>query len=82
MDISSPSEFGIADLRRERGETLEQFARAVGIASKGRMSEIEKGQAPVSLAVALAIEALSAGRIDAAALCPAVAAARRQPAAA
>ena len=82
MADTESSTFGIADLRRERGETLDEFARALGIASKGRISEIERGTLRPSLDVALKIEELSGGRIDAAAISPAVAAARRQPQAA
>lgn len=58
----------IAALRAERGETLAQFALAVGISSKGRISEMEKGLVFATVAQALAIEKLSDGRIDAAAL--------------
>lgn len=44
--------------------TLAAFGEAVGVASIGHMSDIERG-APCSVAVALRIEALSAGRIAA-----------------
>lgn len=81
MDHAPAPKFTVADLRKERGETLEEFARALAIASKGRLSEIERG-ADCSLPLALKLEAISSGRLDAAALSPAVAAARRQPAAA
>jgi DNA-binding XRE family transcriptional regulator len=65
----------IPALREEMGLSLEKFAEALGLQSKSRASEIERG-APVSLPVALKLESLSGGRIDAAALCPAVAEAR------
>lgn len=81
MDQVPASKFTVADLRKERGETLEQFARALGIASKGRLSEIERG-ADCSMPLALKLEAISGKRLDAAALSPAVAAARALPAAA
>lgn len=55
-------------LRRERGETGEQFGAAIGL-SKSKVSELEAGKYPPSVGVALEIEALSGGRIDAAALC-------------
>lgn len=54
----------IAALRAELGLTLEQFAEKVGLQSRGRMSVIEREQrCPVH--VALRIEELSGGRIDA-----------------
>lgn len=51
------------------------FAAALGLTSRSRASEIERG-APVSLAVALRIEQLSGGRIPAHSLNGDVAAAR------
>lgn len=64
----------IASLRSERQETLEAFGRRIGL-SKSQMHEVEKsGRA--SLRVALAIEALSDGRIDAGDLCEEVRLAR------
>lgn len=66
----------IAALRHERGESLAEFAAAVGCSSKGRMSEIERGLAGATVAQALRLEELSAGRIDAAALNEDVRAAR------
>lgn len=71
----------IADLRRERGETLEAFAVKLGLSSKGQASDIERG-GPCSLRVALTLEELSNGRIDAATLNADVAAARRPKASA
>jgi len=68
--------FGIADLRAEMGITLEEFGAIVGISSKGHMSTVERGERPCSLGVALKIEELAAGRIDAASLCDDVRAAR------
>lgn len=58
----------IAALRQERGESLAEFAAAVGCSSKGRMSEIERGRASPTVAQALRLEELSGGRIDAGAL--------------
>ena len=67
--MSPPQPFErIAALRRERGETLEVFGAAIGVISRGRMSELERGLRAPTLAQALAIEELSEGRIDAAAL--------------
>lgn len=72
----APAHTLIASLRAERRESLEVFGRAIGVPSKGRVSEIERGLRDVTQAQALAIEALSGGRIDAADLNPAIAAAR------
>jgi len=66
----------IAELRKERGETLEQFANALGLKSKSRASEIESSNRCESVDVALKIEALAGGRIDAAEICEDVAKAR------
>lgn len=70
----------IADLRAELGLSLEEFASRIGLASRGRMSVIEREER-CGLDVALRIELLSADaegrpRIDAAALCDDVRAAR------
>ena len=69
----------IRGLRDELGLSLAEFAKAAGIASKGRMSEIERGEATPPLHVALAIERISGGRIDAAHLNADVKAARLSP---
>lgn len=55
-----------------------EFGVRIGLGekSKGRVSLIERGIVPVSQPVALAIEALSGGRIDAAVLNAEIAAAR------
>lgn len=66
----------IAALRQERGESLAEFAFAVGCTSKGRMSEIERGLASPTVAQAVRLEQLSEGRIDAAELNEDVRAAR------
>lgn len=68
----SPS---IRELRQSLNLTLEQFGTLVGVNSRGRASEMERG-GPVSLPVALKIEKLSGGRINAADLNADVAAAR------
>ncbi|HKT85613.1 MAG TPA: hypothetical protein VJQ77_05955 [Novosphingobium sp.] len=57
----------IADLRTELGLSLEAFAAEIGLQSRGRMSVIER-ENRCSLDVALRIEDLSGGRIDAAEL--------------
>lgn len=57
----------IAELRTELGLTLEGFASLLGLKSKGYASDIENGAVP-SVKVALEIERLSGGRIDAAGL--------------
>lgn len=63
--------FNIFDLRKSMGMTQSEFALAIGLTTKSKVSEIEKhGKASVD--VSLAIENLSilngAARIDAAAL--------------
>jgi hypothetical protein len=58
------AKMSIADLRREMGVSLEQLAGMVGLASRGRMSVIER-EGRCSFAVALEIERISGGRIDA-----------------
>lgn len=65
MDMSPTP---IAALRKELGLTLEEFGGRIGLASKGNASVIER-ENRCSLAVALKIEALSGGRIDAASIC-------------
>lgn len=76
MTHPSPHEL-IALARAQAGLTLAQFAVAIGCSSKGRISEMENGKALPTVAQALAIEKLSAGRIDAADLNADVAAARQ-----
>jgi transcriptional regulator with XRE-family HTH domain len=65
----------ILGLRKELGLTLQDFSAEIGLGSRGRASEIERG-GPVSVAVALRIEKLSDGRIAADRLNKDVAAAR------
>jgi DNA-binding XRE family transcriptional regulator len=70
----------IAGLRSELGLNGDDFAKAIGLTSRSRVSEIERG-GPVSLPVAIKIERLSFGadglpRIDAASLNADVASAR------
>lgn len=57
--------FTIRALRTEMGLTLDEFAKRIGVGSRGYASGIERG-GPCSVRVALAIEALSDGRISAA----------------
>jgi DNA-binding XRE family transcriptional regulator len=65
----------IEALRRELGLNQAEFALRIGLANKASVSLLERG-GPCSLPVALAIEALSNGRIDACALNEDVRAAR------
>ena len=74
--IADAEPFGIADLRRETGLTQSDFGLRVGVTNKTTMSMIERGALPCPVRVALAIEALSEGRIDAAGLNDDVRAAR------
>lgn len=75
--IASAAALGraIHGLRRDRGETGEQFGALIGL-SKGKVSELERGLYAPSVSVALKIEELSRGGIDAADLCADVRAAR------
>ena len=60
----APTDIGA--LRAELGLTLSEFGALIGLASKGQVSQVEHGKFPCSLPVALEIERLSGGRIDAA----------------
>ncbi len=55
-------------LRTNRGETCEQFGALIGL-SKGKVSELEAGKYLPSVRVAVIIEQISGGAIDAAELC-------------
>ena len=55
----------IRSLRKDRGLSLEAFAAEIGLKSRGQAHEIETGNRSPSVAVALAIEKLSEGRIPA-----------------
>jgi transcriptional regulator with XRE-family HTH domain len=70
----------IRTFRTAKGLTLAELADAIDV-SKGYLSVIERAGG-CSPAVALKLEAYWKGDLDAAALSPAVAAARAQPAAA
>lgn len=54
----------ITDLRKELGLSQEAFAALIGLKSKGHVSDLERTKS-ASVAVALEIERLSAGRIAA-----------------
>lgn len=54
----------VRDVRRQLGMTQAEFARRVGLRSAGHISDIENG-AKCSVKVALAIEELSGGLINA-----------------
>lgn len=71
------TKLSIPELRSELGLSLEQFAQRVGVASKGYMSKVERGVEGCSPNVALKIEELSGGRINASDLNDTIAAARR-----
>lgn len=55
----------ILELRSELGLSLEAFAKAVGLSSKGYAHALEQGTETCSVRVALEIERLSGGRIPA-----------------
>ena len=59
MDVSA--------LRAELGLSLGEFAKLLGLSSKGYVSQLERGEVRCSVSVALALERLSGGRINAAA---------------
>lgn len=65
----------LASFRKSRGLSQEQCASELGLArsSKGWISEIENGERPASLRLALKIETWSSGRVKAATLSPAAA---------
>jgi len=63
----------IADLRKELGLSLTDFAERVGLSSKGYASQLERGEVTCSVKIALEIERLSNGRIAASGLNPDVA---------
>lgn len=58
----------ISELRAELGLSLEAFAKAVGLSSKGYAHGLEQGTETCSVRVALKIEELSGGRIPASTL--------------
>jgi len=66
----------ITSLRKELGLSQEAFAARVGLRSKGHVSTLER-TGLASLRVALEIERLSEGRIDASTLNPDVALVRK-----
>ena len=67
----------ITEYRKDHAKlTLDEFARQLGLKSKGHLSDIERG-GRCSVAIALAIEKHSGGLIDAAKLNSDVAAVRR-----
>lgn len=58
----------IVALRNELNLSQQELAELCGLSSKGHVSQIERGEAKPSVAVALKIEELSSGRISADAL--------------
>jgi len=60
--------FGIADLRRELGLSQTEFGLQIGMPNKASVSLLENGLRACPVQVAIAIERMSGGRIDAAAL--------------
>lgn len=74
LDLSSINRnngaMNLVELRKQRNLSQEELGAVVGVRSKGRMSEIERGLRPASLSVALLIEAWSGGLISAESLSP------------
>ena len=60
--------FGIADLRRELGLSQTEFGAQIGLPNKASVSLLENGLRACPVMVAIAIERMSGGRIDAATL--------------
>lgn len=73
---ASPAAFGVRALREELGLTQLEFGTLIGLSNKASVSLLESGKIAASLDVAIELEKLSGGRIDAAALCEAVRKAR------
>ena len=71
--LYEPRDMKIATFRKDvLGLSQEEFARRIGLKSKGQVSEIERDN-KCSAKVALEIERISEGQISAATICPAVA---------
>jgi hypothetical protein len=66
----------IVALRNRLGLTQEEFGARIGLQTKGSVSLVERGLKSVSPEVAMAIEELAEGTIDASTLNPIVARAR------
>lgn len=60
----------LASFRKSLGLSQEECARALGLSSKGHISDIENGVRPASLRLALKIEKWSGGKVEAAGLSP------------
>lgn len=60
----------LADFRKSLGLSQEECAKALGLQSKGHISDVENGVKPASLRLALKIEKWSAGRVAAETLSP------------
>ena len=60
----------LAEIRRELGLSLEEMAKLAGLRSRGHLSQIERGEAPASVSVALNLEALSERPGLASLICP------------
>lgn len=78
FDIPEHEVMQIVELRTELGLSQTAFAKKVGLQSKSYVSELEAMEEPrCSVRVALELERLSGGRIEAASLSPAVELVRR-----
>lgn len=69
----------LASYRKQLGLSQESCARALGVTSKGYISDIESGARHASLRLALKIEQWSGGAVDAASVNPLIAALRDKP---
>lgn len=59
-----------ASYRKSLGLSQEECAHALGVRSKGYISDVENGARVASLRLALKIEQWSGGRVPAASVCP------------
>lgn len=66
MIVESP----LATYRRKRGLSQAKVAAAIGLRSKGHVSDLERGRVPITLKLALRIQKWSDGEVKAAELCP------------
>lgn len=68
----------LATYRKSLGLSQEECAHALGVRSKGYISDIERGDRNASIRLALRIEAWSSGKVAAASVCPELADIARQ----
>lgn len=70
--MCEPLVMTLAEFRKDKGLSQEEVANALGLKSKGHISDIERadsGRSP-SLELALRIEKWSGGKVPASSICP------------